>query len=66
MTEKKNIVWAVLSGVLLTGAYPKIGWDWLAWVALVPLLYALKDLSPRAGFRAGFVGGLVHFASLLY
>jgi len=66
MTEKKNIVWAILSGVLLTGAYPKIGWDWLAWVALVPLLYALKDLSPRAGFRAGFVGGLVHFASLLY
>jgi apolipoprotein N-acyltransferase len=66
MTQKKNIVWAVCSGLLLTGAFPKIGLDWLAWFALVPLLYALKDLSHRAGFRVGFICGLVHFTSLLY
>jgi apolipoprotein N-acyltransferase len=66
MTEKKNIVLAIASGVLLTCAFPKIGWDWLAWVALVPLLYALKDLSAGRGFRMGFITGLVHFLSLLY
>ncbi|UCD78841.1 MAG: apolipoprotein N-acyltransferase [Desulfobacterales bacterium] len=66
MTEKRNILWAVLSGVLLTGAYPKIGWDWLAWIALVPLLYALKGVSAGAGFRIGFIAGLLHFLSLLY
>ncbi len=66
MAEKKNIVWAALSGVLLTCAFPKIGWDWLAWIALVPLLYALKDLSAARGFRMGFITGLVHFLSLLY
>jgi apolipoprotein N-acyltransferase len=38
MHKKKNIAWAILSGVLLTGAFPKIGIDWLAWFALVPLL----------------------------
>ena len=52
--------------MLLTGAFPKIGLDWLAWIALVPLLYALKDLSAGASFRIGFIGGLVHFISLLY
>lgn len=66
MAEKKNIVLAVLSGVLLTAAFPKIGQDWLAWIALVPLLYAVKDLTPGAGFRMGFISGLVHFLSLLY
>jgi len=66
MTEKKNIALAVLSGALLTCAFPKIGWDWLAWTALVPLLYALKALSPGRAFRMGFITGLVHFLTLLY
>lgn len=66
MTEKKNIGLAIVSGVLMTCAFPKIGWDWLAWVALVPLLYALKDLSAGRSFRMGFITGLVHFLSLLY
>jgi apolipoprotein N-acyltransferase len=66
MTEKKNMVLAVVSGLLLTGAFPKIGWDWLAWVGLVPLLFALKNLSAGRGFRMGFIAGLVHYLSLLY
>ena len=61
-----NIILAVLSGLLLTGSFPKIGIDWLVWVALVPLLYALRELSPKAGFRIGFIAGLVHYLSLLY
>jgi len=66
MINKKKIAWAILSGLLLTGAFPKIGIDWMAWIALVPLLYAIKDLSVGWGFRAGFITGLVHFLSLLY
>lgn len=66
MTKKINIGWAILSGVLLTGAFPKIGLDGLAWIALVPLLYALKDHSAGTGFGVGFITGLVHFLSLLY
>ena len=66
MTNKKNMLLAALSGVLLTGAFPKIELDWLGWFALVPLLYALKGLPSRAAFRMGFVSGLVHFLTLLY
>jgi len=54
MAEKKNIVLAVLSGVLLAAAFPKIGQDWLVWIALVPLLYAVKDLTPGA-FSLAFI-----------
>jgi apolipoprotein N-acyltransferase len=65
-SNRKNILLAVLSGLLLTGAFPKIGLSWLAWIALIPLLYALKGLSPGGSFRIGFVAGLIHFLSLLY
>ena len=54
------------SGLLITGSFPVIGLDFLAWVALVPLLIALRDLSAFDGFRIGFFCGLVHYFSLLY
>ena len=66
MTDKKKIIGAVFSGLLLTAAFPKIGLDWLVWIALVPLLIAVKDLPAGAGFRLGFITGLAHFLSLLY
>ncbi len=61
-----NILLAALSGLLLSGAFPKIGLDWLAWFALVPLLVAIANLSVRQSFRIGFITGLVHYLSLLY
>ena len=57
---------AAISGLLLTGAFPKIGFDWLIWFALLPLLYALKNMPAWAAFRMGFVTGLIHFLTLLY
>ncbi len=57
---------AAVSGLLLTASFPKIGLDWLAWIALVPLLAALADLSARESFRIGFIAGLVHYLTLLY
>ena len=57
---------AAVSGLLLTASFPKIGLDWLAWFALVPLLAALANLSARESFRMGFIAGLVHYMTLLY
>ena len=65
-SNKINIIAACVSGILLTASFPKIGIEWLVWFALVPLLYALNDSSPAAGFRIGFIAGLVHYLSLLY
>ena len=66
MYKTRSISLAMLSGLLLTLAFPKIGWDWLIWVALLPLLYVLKDRSPRSAFRMGFFTGFIHFGTLLY
>jgi apolipoprotein N-acyltransferase len=65
-SARTKILLAALSGLLLTGAFPKIGLDWLAWFALVPLLAAIANLSVRQSFRMGFITGLVHYMSLLY
>lgn len=54
------------SGLLMTGSFPAIGLDYLAWIALVPLLIALRDLSAFDGFRLGFFCGVIHYLSLLY
>jgi apolipoprotein N-acyltransferase len=66
ISNKKNMLLAALSGLLLTGSFPKIGLDWLVWVALVPLFAAIANLSVKKSFRIGFIAGLVHYFSLLY
>ncbi|PIP38334.1 MAG: apolipoprotein N-acyltransferase [Desulfobacterales bacterium CG23_combo_of_CG06-09_8_20_14_all_51_8] len=57
---------SVLSGFLLTAAFPGIGWSLAAWVALVFLLAAIRKTSVREGFILGIVTGMAHFATLLY
>ena len=61
-----NFGFPILSGLLLTAAFPKIGADWLAWFALIPLLFALKDCSVKEGLGMGFLAGLAHYLTLLY
>jgi apolipoprotein N-acyltransferase len=65
-TEIKTWAGLTLSGLLLTAAFPKFSFDGLAWLALVPLLWALNGTTPREAFRRGFIFGTVHFVSLLY
>lgn len=62
----QNYLWAILSGVLLTVSFPKFALDWMAWGALVPLLLALRDVPMGAGFRIGFVAGIIHYMTLMY
>ena len=54
------------SGVLLTAAFPKVGLDALAWVALAPLLWVLNGARPGEAFRQGLIFGTAHFLTLLY
>lgn len=57
---------AILSGLLLTACFPKLDLHGLAWVALLPLLWALKDTNPGEAFRRGMLFGIAHYGSLLY
>ncbi len=56
---------AILSGLLLTAAFPPLDLGVVAWVALVPLLVAIWDLAPREAFRLGYVTGFVAFLGIL-
>lgn len=57
---------AMASAVLLTFSFPKAGYGWLAWLALAPLLLALRQVRPKTGFLLGFTFGLVHNTGLVY
>jgi len=47
-------------------SFPKVGVSWLAWFALLPLLAALRTLSPKNGFYLGLCAGLAHYLTLVY
>jgi len=64
--NRPKIFLTVISGFMLTAAFPKIGVDWLAWVALMPLLLAIKNLSGKKSFLLGLLTGFVHFLTLVY
>lgn len=55
---------ATTTGLLMTASFPRIGWEFSAWIAFVPLLCGIKS-SPLAGLKLGFVAGVVHYVTLL-
>ena len=57
---------AALSGVLLALSFPKYGHPAVAFVALVPLLVALGNASPRQGLLRGLLAGFIHYAGTVY
>lgn len=57
---------AAVSAILLTLAFPGPGLDWVAWIALVPLMVAVQGMAPKQAFNLGLGAGLIHFVSLLY
>ncbi|MCX6356406.1 MAG: apolipoprotein N-acyltransferase [Candidatus Aureabacteria bacterium] len=57
---------SILSGLLLTAAFPNAGWSILAWIALIPLLIATDSRRPKEAFAIGYAGGAAFYWSLLY
>lgn len=57
---------AALSGLMLTLAFPTFDLWVLAWVALVPLLWILRDARPKEAFALGWTAGLVHYVTVLF
>ena len=66
MISKRKLMLAVLSGLLLFLSFPKYGNGIVAWAALIPLFFALKDATPRKAFKIGFLTGFVAHIGILY
>ncbi|MDZ7697329.1 MAG: hypothetical protein U5R49_10540 [Deltaproteobacteria bacterium] len=62
----ENTLLALLSGVLLTAAFPPGHLSFLSWVAVVPLLFSIQNSSWKSAFRLGFLAGLIHYLTLIY
>lgn len=59
-----SLGYVVFSAFLLIFAFPFFNLFPLAWIGLLPLLYALQNRTPTQAFGAGFLFGL-HFCALL-
>ncbi len=62
----RNLLLAILSGILLTVSFPPGNFSFVAWFALVPLLKSIQTDSPSNAFRLGLVSGLAHYLTLMY
>src|SRR4051812_37263762 len=59
-------VLAAVSGALLALSFPKFGHPALAWVALAPLLVALRGTTLTRAFLYGLLTGVIYFTGTLY
>jgi apolipoprotein N-acyltransferase len=61
--REKRILFAcaVLSGILMAGAFPRWDIQSLAWIALVPLLWISTTIPPASAFRWGWLSGMIFF-----
>jgi len=66
MLNKKDTSLAVLSGILLTLAFPPFDLSLLAWVALVPLLLVLEGKNGMQAFSSGMLAGTAFFLGTVY
>ena len=62
----RSCLLAVLSGLLLTAAFPPGYLSLTAWVALIPLFKSLENRSGFSAFKLGIIAGLAHFLTLIY
>ncbi|MEO5917557.1 MAG: apolipoprotein N-acyltransferase [Luteolibacter sp.] len=58
-----RIAAAIVSGLLVAGAFPPLDFTWLVWVGMLPLLWALWSVEGKRagwkGFGIGYLTGLV-------
>ena len=65
--NRKTLFFSIASGILLFLSFPKHGAGIMAWVALIPLFFALRDTDDiRDGLIVGFVAGLIFNIGILY
>ena len=59
------LILPIVSGLLLLLSFPRFDLEFLAWIALVPLLLSIRNSSLRTAFGQGFCTGLVFYAGSL-
>lgn len=73
MRTSTQIIYALVTSILVLFSFPTVlfGWHapemgWMAWVALVPLIVAVRNESPRKAFLITFISAFVWFFASIY
>ena len=64
--SRRDWILSVCSGALLALTFPLPGLSFLAWIAFVPLLFAVSGKKPSDAFKLGFISGLCANLGILY
>ncbi len=66
MVKKADIVMSAASGGLLVLGFPVFNAYFIAWIAIAPLLIALRGKSLKSSFRLGGLTGIIYFIGTIY
>ena len=58
---KKSIILSLLSGFLLALTFPPFDMDFVSWVALIPLMFAIDGQKPLRALLYGFLCGIAFY-----
>jgi apolipoprotein N-acyltransferase len=64
--KKRDILFSLLSGILLIFSFPNFDLEFLAWIALIPLFYSIEGKGLYCSFILGFLTGVISFLGILY
>ena len=62
----KNLFLSLISGILLAISFPKIDFEYGAWIALVPLFLILASVDSKKAFTFSYITGVVFFTLTIY
>jgi len=62
----KDILLALLSGLLSALAFPKFNLSFFIWISIFPLLFVISKKTPKQSFLLGMIAGFSFYAVLLY
>lgn len=66
LVSKSSLILVFTSGILLFLSFPKYGIGIFAWIALVPLIHAIKGKNASEAFISGYVTGFLYNIGLVY
>ncbi|MFC1510241.1 apolipoprotein N-acyltransferase [Candidatus Omnitrophota bacterium] len=62
----KNLLLTCLTAALLVLSFPRFSFWPLAWIAFIPLLFALDDKTQKRSFLLSYLAGVVFFSCMIY
>ncbi len=66
MKKGYQFILIIASSILLILSFPDFNLEFLAWIALIPLLFAIEGAQPRKAFLLSYLCGFLFFLGTIY